>query len=206
MPATHVTDWQERLLGRLAQQFRGKAKIEAVVSAIAAQAQEIENALYDTLTLHGIDSATGDTLDVVGRIVGRERGGLSDAVYRLYLKGQIRANRSSGTPADILEVFAIVFPGASLSLAEIDFPAGFLLVAFDTDGFTTDELAAAVSFLRRIRAAAIRATIVYSTTDLAHTFTLGDESLYPETSWDLGHSDAADPTRGGGLLAGAVEV
>ena len=57
-------------LDRMAIEYGSAVKLRALVSAYAGQANEIEQALQDCLSQRTVDTATGDTLDVIGDIVG----------------------------------------------------------------------------------------------------------------------------------------
>lgn len=104
-----ITDWLGRLRGRVYEQFKGKPKIDAWVVMVAAQFQELEEAAQSLLTLLSIDNSVGAQLDNIGRIVGQIRAGASDAVFRLYIRARIVANRSKGTGEDLYRVFRALF-------------------------------------------------------------------------------------------------
>lgn len=150
-----ITDWVERLAGRLYQQFRGRVKLEALVALIGAQAQEIEDAGQELLTLFSIDQSEGAQLDLIGRIVGQLRAALDDATYRLYLRARIRANRSSGTKRDIYAVFYAMFGAGVLQVIVDGYPAGFTLTI--ATPLTATEAAAAIAMLIDAKGAGIRA-------------------------------------------------
>lgn len=110
----YVSDWQARLRGRLAAQFQGLPNVQAVVDAIAEQVQELEDSGQALFGLVSIDDSQGVQLDLLGRAVGQKRGGVSDPMYRLYLRARIRANKSSGTPEELFAVLQAMFNGAAV--------------------------------------------------------------------------------------------
>lgn len=109
MTIAYETNWRKRLRRRLYWQFRNLPNITAWADMIAAQAQDLEDAAQLLLTIVNIDDSVGAQLDVIGRVVGQIRAGASDAIYRLYLKARIIANRSSGTPEQLFSIMRALF-------------------------------------------------------------------------------------------------
>jgi hypothetical protein len=97
-------------LDRLIQQYKGKPRIEELLRIYLTQIQELETALSDLHTERTVDTAIGTFLDRIGKIVGQERQGLSDTDYRLFIKGRIAANRSSGEVPDFIRVVRAIEP------------------------------------------------------------------------------------------------
>ncbi len=104
-----VADWIVRLRGKLFTRFRGKTTWEQWVQLLGRQFQDLEEATQSILLLMDIDNCPGRNLDVVGRIVGQPRLGNDDDTYRLYLKARIAANKSTGSPEDIYDMFVVMF-------------------------------------------------------------------------------------------------
>lgn len=73
-------------LRRLVEQFRGKPRIEALLKAIAAQVQHLEDVATDLRENRWLDSAEGAQLDGLGRILGLPRGAWDDEQYRARLQ------------------------------------------------------------------------------------------------------------------------
>lgn len=198
-----VEDWQARLRGRLYTQFADKPNFLAVVDAFAAQVQEIEGALQALARLPSIDPVTDDAtdpqywvgraaqLDVIGLVVGQVRGSDDDATYRLRLRARIRANRSSGTVADLFAVMRALFgvstPVAYVrgGIAEFVLRVGAVL--------TAAEAAVATGFLTDSKAAGVRAILEWQPVpdSLAFCFDGGD---------GLGFGDDMDPSVGGEFI------
>lgn len=80
--------------------------------------QELEDVLWDLLTLRHLSSATGKQLDGLGEIVGEPRGSTDDEVYRdgLYLK--LLINTSEGTPERIIEIVDRVAGGSFVQYSD----------------------------------------------------------------------------------------
>ena len=101
-----VTNVEQLSLEMLIDRFK-RPRIEGMVSALVEPIQRLENGLCDIMhrRLLGNPETEGEQLNVIGRIVGRpHRGGLDDADYLRLIEAQIEANRSSGTPEELLDV------------------------------------------------------------------------------------------------------
>lgn len=172
----HITDHKSAALARLAQQLKGKTKLELFMGAFASRYQGPEDALWQLYTERWLDTAVGVQLDVLGRIIGQPRGNSTDdAAYRLRLRARQRANRSSGTVEQILSVFtALGIPVADL-WSEPNFPAGFTLHVQD---YPTDSATAALyaEFLHDAKLGAVRALLETSEVAAADTFTLASST------------------------------
>jgi hypothetical protein len=130
-----------------------------------------------------VSTATGHTLDLLGRIVGEDRQGESDALYRIRIRARIQANLSDGTWEDIHRVVAILldaqWASATVSGAEI-YPAAF---EYRVDGLTlsADQIKILTSFLRAIRGAGIELRFGWSAGPLvdAKAFAIGSTLSAP---------------------------
>lgn len=134
---THKTGLVAEAQGRLIEQFRGRANIEAFVAALAQQSQELEDAAFGVITETTIANAVGVQLDSLGTVVGIERGGSIDAEYRLKLQGQVLANNSDGTINELLAVLSAL--GATSIVLTEDYPAKVAIVL--GDAFALGEVA-----------------------------------------------------------------
>lgn len=120
--STHVADAKARLM----HQFKDKANLEALLDAITAQVQTLEDDMMDLSDVLDIDLMTGVNLDNIGEIIGQDREGRSDANYRIAMRERIAANSSSGTPDEIITAFASITGAANVDYDE-DPPAGFVI-------------------------------------------------------------------------------
>ncbi len=100
----HRTDGLAKLLA----QFKDMPRMEAVLGAFLDQIQKIEDVLWALFTEDWIDTATGDRLDVLGDIVGEERGGASDEEYRSFIRARVRVNRSTGLLAELVAIVKLI--------------------------------------------------------------------------------------------------
>jgi len=76
--------------------------------------QELEDVFYELMTVRFISNATGDQLDIIGKILGRRRlVSWSDVTYRAVLYGIVWHNISNGEPEAVIE--------CALAITESDF-------------------------------------------------------------------------------------
>lgn len=101
-----IVDSAALAVGRLASEFKEAIKLNGMVTALANEAQAVENAFWDLLLANrDVAVATGATLDNIGRLVGAPvRGPRNDASYRLRIIGQIAINRSGGETGSIYAI------------------------------------------------------------------------------------------------------
>lgn len=133
--STHNIDAQKRLL----QQYKGKAKIEALLAALGSdQIQDLEDTLTQLLSRLVVDNSEGVQLDNIGKIVGQIRNGLDDATYRLFLHAKIGRNVSEGDIERVISVWKILAGAGIIQVIE-NFPAE---VELFSDSPLSDELAA----------------------------------------------------------------
>jgi hypothetical protein len=106
--------------------------IEKLLAVIISPAQDVEDALQQLRSERFVDTAVGEQLDIIGRIVGQLREGLDDDDYRRYIRARIAVNASSGTIENVLTVaFLVVYDEtATLSLT----PEGTATVRLRVDG------------------------------------------------------------------------
>lgn len=171
LEATSPIDHTASALNRLAEQFKGKPNLAALLLDLNFQTQAVETALQDLFTQRAIATAYGAQLDVLGAILGQARGGFDDAVYRQYLRARMLLNISSASKEDIIGVFrALVDDTTGIDLEE-QFPASFAL-RLTGQAFTAAEIAQLVVFLRLARAAGVGGFLEWFESDPADVFRL----------------------------------
>jgi hypothetical protein len=157
----------EIALSRLPEQFKGRPNIEALIRAVVASFDEFDVEARRLLVERTLDTAVGAQLDVIGRIVGQPRNGLSDDDFRRFCRARVRANRSKGTVSDILRVTRLVVndPDARFTLQLTGIAAYILRIE---DIVVPDDLAAIVfSFLKAVTSGGVRPMLGYTTGDPA---------------------------------------
>jgi len=88
----HVPNHAERGLELLYRQHKGKPRIEALVRALAAGAQLLENTTWAVIAGGSLDAAEGETLTRWGELVGEVQGGLTHEQYRVFIELRARVN------------------------------------------------------------------------------------------------------------------
>lgn len=174
---THKITHLEEARARLLSQYAGR--LERDLDPVLVQVQELEDALWAVWTGRGVETATGYTLDLLGRIVGEPRQGEADPLYRIRIRARIQANLSDGTWEDIHRVTSILldtlWPLATVTGTEI-YPAAF---QYRVDGITIPPslVTILISFLRSIRGAGIELRFGWSAGPLPDAFAFAVGSL-----------------------------
>lgn len=142
MPLSFIPDFKERALRDLLSQFRSSPRITALISAVMAGAQSLEDEMLDFVLAFRIDSASGDQLDILADIVGEQRGGLDDIQLRRIVRARVAANRSNGSIADVYNVFRLATTGPDPEdrvLVWDEYPANFTLEVISVRQLTDEE-------------------------------------------------------------------
>lgn len=108
---------------RLIQQYKEKPSLEAILRSLIDQIQDAEDAYQQLLNFRSIDNAFGQTLDLIGSIVGATRlTGESDDNFRLRIRYQVSLNTSEGQPERVLDSYRLI-TGESFVLIQELYPA-----------------------------------------------------------------------------------
>jgi len=103
-PVTHATLGLARMLW----QYRDKPRMQGFLTAFLNDCQSLEDVTLQVLTGRWPLTAIGVQLDVLGRIVGQERGELTDDQYRLYILARILVNKGNGRVEEIIDILEIL--------------------------------------------------------------------------------------------------
>lgn len=110
-------------IASLVEQFRNKVNLEALVGIFAKQAQDLENVNFELIDDRTLDASVGPQLEGIGSIVGENRDGRTDAIYREAIRVKIKINKSSGLAEEIIEIVALMADsGTSIEIEEL-FPS-----------------------------------------------------------------------------------
>lgn len=159
-------------LGKLLEQFKGgKPVLHGLIRTHVGQLQDLEDVAWQCVHGRLLDYPPGGTvraegvqLDVLGKIVGAPRLGVTDSQYRDAIKLQIRVNRSHGTTVDILEVLRLAMPSpATFTYREHRHLAWYTYVS----GSSTSLTFVLLNALNRSRAAGTRNILEYHTDRVA---------------------------------------
>ncbi len=169
MAVVNVPDWPARLRAKIYTQFAQSNWAVPTANAIGAGAQSLQNLLVAMLSLWSIDTITNDPtspaygvgrgvqLDRIGRLVGQPRSGADDDHYRYYLRAKIRANKSNGSPDDLIAVFKAMLGATELPFYQPGSNASFILRL--STPMTEAVAAIALYFLRIAKQAGVRALL-----------------------------------------------
>lgn len=192
MALTHKTTHVEEAKDQLAQQFHGKAKLEALLGALIQQAQDAEDAAFSIHDGFNLDTAVGAQLDGLGGIVGEPRNGREDETYRLWIRARILLNRSSGKVGEIYDIFNLIIPAGTEPELTDYYPAAFVLSI--TGGALEPDLADQLSLiLHQAKAAGVGASLTWQESADADTF-------------QFSSTEPGFATLAGSYLAGATEL
>jgi hypothetical protein len=166
-------------LNRLLYQFQGKPRLEALVTAILEQVQDCEDVVEQLLSDRQIDTATGATLDVIGKIVGQDRQGRDDPTYRIWIRARIIINRATGVTEDFYAILAAICSNPTVGDFRVidEYLAGFRIFS----GAATDvPVATMLAIINLIRGAGISMNLVYTGADPVFKLDIG-------AGLDVGH-------------------
>ena len=149
-------DHEAEAISHLIQFFREGPRNQAVLAAIMAQVQELED---ENWALHGafdIDTAVGDQLDLLGKLVGEGRQDRLDAEYRTAVRVRILVNGSDGRMSQLIAIGEGISPTANILTREL-YPAA-MSMEFDTFGSAT--LRSAYRLLSAAKPAGVRLHLI----------------------------------------------
>jgi hypothetical protein len=162
----HFTDHVTRGVERLIERYR-LPDTSALLASWLTEVQAVEDAFYQLLTQRGIATASGDMLDMLGRIVGQPREGRDDATYRLWISARVLVERSSGTTEQIIAIADKLAGGNTVKLREY-FPGSFVLDMGALDSHTGLQIA---QLIVPAKAAGVRFTATWSNVAWPAVFT-----------------------------------
>ncbi len=131
--------------------FRKPRWLDAV-AAFATEVQEVEDAFWGTHTSFDVDTAVGDQLDILGRLVGELRDDRVDDDYRAAVRTRILVNSSDGKLEQLIAIVQSLLPAATVQAAEY-YPAS-LSFAVSTLGSVTFNTV--YGLLHKAKAAGVR--------------------------------------------------
>lgn len=197
-----VTNHLEAAKARFISQFKSpKPVLHGMLQSYVDQLQELEDVIWDVIDYRLLDAAPGRShgaegvqLDVLGRIVGQPRMGLTDAAYRTAIRLRIRVNRSRGSAADLLEILRLAMPNPKVfTYDELYHLASYIYV----EDISVDLAITLITSLDAARAAGYRAILEYHTDRVAS----GDMLRW---GWDhtggVGGAGSESDATAGGLL------
>jgi hypothetical protein len=180
-------------LRRLIERWKGKPNVEAFLRSYLEEIQELEEAIWFVMFGRLPDYAEGVHLDNLGKIVGRARDGMPDELFRVYIKAQIRVNRSNGTTLDLIEILQLIETAA---FRLVEFPTASFLIYFLEPPSSGYSAQAIPKLVKAGRAAGVSGLVTYPT-DADRGAFFGAGAYDPTLNAARGFSSSYDPTIGG---------
>lgn len=191
-----IFDHAAQGLTRLLEQFKDQPRLTALARSYLNQIQKLENAIWEVIQIRGIDQSEGVNLDAIGRLVGRPRLGLGDVDYRVALRAQIRINRSSGSPEDMIVVTGLSIPAGQTFTYEEAYPA---VIVIEVLGQSIFNMLVLLDNLIRAKPGGVRLLLEYSTVPIGEDFTFADDDTTPADTL-RGWGDDTPITLGGYMI------
>lgn len=151
-----ITDHEARALALFPDQFQEKPNITKLNKVFSKQIQELENVAFAMLTNRFLTLAEGQQLDGLGEIVGEDRDGRTDAIYKTALGTRISINRSNGEPETLINVLASLTNATDVKYKEL-YPASVEMTTNGTSIPTTLS-----ENMHKVRAAGVALTIIHA--------------------------------------------
>ncbi|MCP4482085.1 MAG: DUF2612 domain-containing protein [bacterium] len=112
----------EHGLNRLITQYKNSKNLKKLLTVFLEDKQGLENEIQSLYERLDIDNKTGFELDQVGKLVGQERLGFADDIYKVLIYSRIAINSSGGTPENIINLFKILMGTEGVQYREL-YPA-----------------------------------------------------------------------------------
>lgn len=123
-------DYIQQALDHRIEQLKHKENFKNLLVSYIGKTQDVENSAIDLKDLTTLDEAFGKHLDNIGLIVGEERSGKDDVLYRTAIAARIKLNLSEGTIENIIGLIRGVAGNVSVKIWEF-FPAAFIAQILD---------------------------------------------------------------------------
>ena len=153
---TQNTEHAAEAISHLIQFFREGPRNQAVLEAVMAQVQEVEDVLWYIKNGFDVNTAVGEQLDFIGKRVGEGRQDRADDEYRSAVRVRILINMSTGTMANLLEICVGINP-TGVYIARDLYPAA---LSIEADTFGDTSLASAYRMLVKAKTAGVRLHLV----------------------------------------------
>lgn len=184
-----IPDHADIMLARLPLQFRQQPRFEALIRSIGLGIQCVEADAFGMLVSTTLEASTGDALDQWGELVGERRGGLDDDDYRVFIEARILANKSNGSPDEIIEIWRRI-TAPQISVRYTLHPlACFTLSVLRAEPMNDERAARVGAFMRIIKPGGVAMDLVEAITGY---FGFLDDPGHPGVEADDGASFGFD--------------
>lgn len=103
-----IVDHLQRGIDRLTGSLRDDPGAIQYISPLLTEVQILEDLIWSVMQQTRLETAEGAWLDRLGRIVGQDRVGFPDSVYRRLIAARALANRSSGLVDELAGIIGII--------------------------------------------------------------------------------------------------
>lgn len=165
-------DAVQTALDLLPSQFANAVKLRAYLTAIAQRFQCLDDVIQQLQAYRSMQTAQGVQLDQVGAKVGIARAGgayplgQSDADYRLRIYAKWLANRSQGTPEDVIGVLRALLSSVLLTPGGVKVTeapnARFIVHLLATTPLTAAQVQDAIDFIMLAKPAGVGVSASWS--------------------------------------------
>lgn len=182
-----MPDYVEKLRTDLAEQFKEKPVINALVETIGEQLADVFDYYADLRDCRGVQTAVGKQLDGVGDIVAlsRKEAGelaclkestfvLNDEEYRKYLIYKIWKNTNNCTYADIIRAFRMFWDKPLYYSEKPEYPATMIL---ETGELTPEDDVQKLLTAPFIKAAGVGIKVIAYTVNPLMSYTLAASGI-----------------------------
>jgi hypothetical protein len=153
-------DHLQGALDVLLSQYREGDRIMALVGALVAGIQEMEDTTFDVLVGTPLTVAGGGTLDQWGLVLDEAREGMDDNAYRDVLFAKLAALRSNGSVPDVLKVWLLLNPDVTSAIFTATYPAAYRLEVEHTTLYDDTTRARILRIMEGVRPAGVLAEYV----------------------------------------------
>ena len=178
-----VRKLDEEALLLLLQQYKTSPKVKGFLVSCVRAFNDVANQFQDMFNITNIDKAFGDSLDMIGELVGQPRLGWNDADYRERIKFKIFLNQTSGEPETVIQ-FAKYLCRASDVIYQEVYPATIYLHVFTGLTLTKQHHAA----IKSIMVAGVALNLTSSSTN-TKVFSFEHEGIGPVDPLDGGFDE-----------------
>ena len=169
---THNTHHIGNAFARLLTQFQDKQRLKKMIEILLRPFQEAEDMLWSLYTDRRLDTAVGAQLDLLGKIVGEKRDGLSDTDYRAIIRVKIKVLRSTGSAKDLMVIAQLFLVSNDFTYSE-HYPAAVEFVVLQVTTITQRILLK--NFLIKAKSGGVRLDVVDGSGGLGVRFHYGTE-------------------------------
>lgn len=186
--------------GKILRQYTQSPLLIEYIASTLRRVQSTDDAAIMFYNAFDVDTATGATLRLLGKLVGERQGDRGLTTFRNAIKTRILMNKSQGRIPDLIAIAALFTGtadevGAHVKITELQ-PAR---IEVDIDRTPIVPAHEIHNRLKRSKAAGVALETITQTGDRNRAFLLGRAADYPESNPDNGLSGEYDLTTGGNL-------